>query len=230
MLNNKGYERGEEPITSRAADVLEPELEKAMEDTKGIARDIGDTLIYAIYPTTGMRFLRWKYGLEEPPPETRAKTLDDVKREDELISRAKQGKLFERAEAPSKGPGIRTFHIYVDDEYYKVELEAEGAKPEAAAPRVIRTSNPATRADAKAEPVAVAAGEAAIHAPMPGMIIRYEVNEGDRVKAGDTIVIVEAMKMETPLTSPIDGMVKSIAHKKGDSVAKGELLAIIAPD
>ena len=81
-----------------------------------------------------------------------------------------------------------------------------------------------------AAPVAIAAGETAITAPMPGMVIRYEVNEGDKVKAGDVILILEAMKMETPLTTPTDGTVKTISHKKGDSVAKDELLAIIAPD
>ena len=92
----KGYERGERPITCRAADVLEPELDKATEATKDIARDIGDVLAYALYPTTGMKFLRWKYGLEEPPPETRGKTLEDVEREDGLIARIRAGELLEK--------------------------------------------------------------------------------------------------------------------------------------
>lgn len=91
-----GYERGETPITCRAADILEPELDKAKEATKGIARDIGDVLTYALYPTTGMRFLRWKYGLETPPPEVKPKTMEDVRREDELIAKAKAGKLVEK--------------------------------------------------------------------------------------------------------------------------------------
>ncbi|MFH1626091.1 MAG: pyruvate carboxylase subunit B, partial [Pseudomonadota bacterium] len=103
----KGYERGEKPITCRAADVLEPELEKAKEATKGIAKDIGDVLIYALYPTTGMRFLRWKYGLEEAPPEVKPKTLEDIKREEELVAKARAGKLVEKVEKalPEKGPG-----------------------------------------------------------------------------------------------------------------------------
>jgi pyruvate carboxylase subunit B len=95
----KGYERGEEPITCRAADILEPELEKAKERTKGIAKDIGDLLIYALFPTTGMEFLKAKYGLGPPPSEMeKPKTLEDVKREDELIAKAKAGKLVEKAE------------------------------------------------------------------------------------------------------------------------------------
>jgi pyruvate carboxylase subunit B len=67
----KNYERGETPITCRAADALEPELDKAKEATQGIARDIGDVLIYALFPATGMLFLKRKYGLETPPPEAK---------------------------------------------------------------------------------------------------------------------------------------------------------------
>ncbi len=93
----KNYEKGDTPITELPK--LPPELDKAWEETKDIARDIGDVLIHALYPTHGMRFLRWKYGLETPPPEVRPKTMDDVKREDELIARAKAGKLVEKPQA-----------------------------------------------------------------------------------------------------------------------------------
>jgi pyruvate carboxylase subunit B len=57
----------ETPITCRPADLLEPEMDKAWEATKGIAKDIGDVLIYALYPKVGMDFLRRKYGLENAP-------------------------------------------------------------------------------------------------------------------------------------------------------------------
>ena len=60
----KGYPRGEEPIDCRAADVLEPEMEKARGATKGIAKDRGDVLIYALYPQVGLDFLKKKYGVE----------------------------------------------------------------------------------------------------------------------------------------------------------------------
>ncbi len=61
------YQPDSKHITCRPADLREPELEKAKQATKGVAKDIGDVLIYALYPHTGMRFLRWKYGLEAPP-------------------------------------------------------------------------------------------------------------------------------------------------------------------
>jgi len=59
----KGYERGEIPIDVRPGDILEPELPKARDALKGISEDIGDILIYALYPMTGMEFLKKKHGI-----------------------------------------------------------------------------------------------------------------------------------------------------------------------
>ncbi len=85
----KGYKRGKEPITCRPADLIEPEMEKVKEETKGLAKDIYDTLICALFPQTGTQFLKWKYGLEPIPDKVKPKTLEDVKREDEAIAKAK---------------------------------------------------------------------------------------------------------------------------------------------
>jgi len=90
----KHYPRGKTPITCRAADIIEPELDKAKETVRDFTQDIGDVLIAALYPITGLRFLKWKYGLETPPPELKPKTLDDIRREDELIARVKAGKMI----------------------------------------------------------------------------------------------------------------------------------------
>ena len=246
----KGYERGEEPITCRAADMVKPELEKAKEEAKDIAKDTGDTLLYALYPTTGMRFLRWKYGLETTIPDDwkppRApKTLEDVKKEDELIAKALAGKLVEKAEkeAPAKGPGIKTFNVFVEDEYYKVEVEPTGAaaitgpiaaavppptqptpKPEVA-PKPEAPPQPARASEAP--PVAVAEGEVTMLVPMPGTVIRYVVKVGDRVKAGDIVVMLEAMKMENAIPAPADGVIKAVNFGPGASVKKGDVLAVI---
>ncbi len=92
----KHYKRGQTPVTCRPADLLEPELDKAREAVKDFTQDIGDVLTAAIYPITGLRFLKWKYGLETPPPEIKPKTMEDVRREDELIAKAKAGKLVEK--------------------------------------------------------------------------------------------------------------------------------------
>lgn len=63
-----------------------------------------------------------------------------------------------------------------------------------------------------------------IKAPMPGLIIDLKVKAGDVVKAGDALLILEAMKMENILKSPGDGIVKNVKVKKGDSVEKSQVL------
>lgn len=249
----KGYPRGETPITVRPADVLEPELDKAKKDTEGLAKDLDDVLVYALYPTTGKRFLRWKYGLEEVPQEVKPKTMEDVKQEQELVKKAKAGLLTEKVEkeAPPKGPDNRTFNVFVDGEYFEVEVEQVGGAPvitsiapaaqpaappqPAAAPQRPSLVPPpppkpaaAPQAPAAPKPAAPAAAEGTpIEAPMPGMIIRYEVNEGGAVNEGDVVLILEAMKMENSIMSPASGTVKKINFKDGDSVQKGDVLAIV---
>ncbi|MGY6521048.1 MAG: biotin/lipoyl-containing protein [Mongoliitalea sp.] len=63
-----------------------------------------------------------------------------------------------------------------------------------------------------------------IKAPMPGLIFDIKVAEGDTVKKGDPVLILEAMKMENILKSPGDGVIKQIKVKKGDSVEKNQIL------
>ena len=244
----KGYPRGETPIDCRPADILEPELEKAKSEVEGLAKDIDDVLIYALFPTTGKRFLRWKYGLEPVPDELKPKTLEDVKKEEELIKKAKAGLLVEKPkkEAPPKGPGIRTFNVFVDGEYFEVEVEEVGgvpvittvtpppqAQPQPMTPPPLATTPapppppPKPEAAPAPKPAAPVTGGTPVEAPMPGMIIRYEVKEGDMVNEGDVILVLEAMKMENTITTPVAGRVAKINFKEGDSVQKGDVLAVI---
>jgi pyruvate/oxaloacetate carboxyltransferase len=232
----KGYERGEKPITCRPADILEPEMEKARAEVKDLAKNEGDVLIYALYPTTGERFLKWKYGLEPVPESMQPKTMADVEKENELIAKAKAGKLVEKVEkpAPEKGPGLRTFNIFVDDEYFEVSVE-EATDAGGPVPHVVKapsTPPPKPKAAPKepVAPVSLGKGEVAIPAPMPGMIIDYKVNEGDKVKSGDVVLILEAMKMENSLAAPASGTIKKINFKAGSSVSKDETLCVIATE
>ena len=63
-----------------------------------------------------------------------------------------------------------------------------------------------------------------VHAPMPGIILEVNVSEGDEVKKGDFLCVLEAMKMENSLTAPRDGVIKSVNIAKGETVEKGKLL------
>ena len=162
-----------------------------------------------------------------------------MQKEDELIELAKAGKVVKKPDVapPPKGPGVRTFNVFVGDEYYQVDVEPVGgssatplAPPtaRAVAPAAAKPG-PAAPAAPAAAPAEVAPGDEAIVAPMPGMVIQYEVNVGDKVKAGDVIVVFEAMKMQNNIPSPIDGTVKAINFGPGDSVPKDAVMAIISP-
>jgi oxaloacetate decarboxylase alpha subunit/pyruvate carboxylase subunit B len=264
----KGYPRGEEPITCRPAEVLEPELEQAQKDTEGLAEDIDDVITYAVYPVTGKRFLKWKYGKEDPPPEVKARTLEEIKEEEDLVKLAKLGKLVRKVEkkAPPKGDALRTFNVFVDDEYFEVGVEEPGGSPiisyvqqlpagapmpapapaaPAAAPPAPKPAAPKPAAPAAPKPAAPAEPAPApskpeistptapgvegtkLIAPMPGMIVRYLKQVGDGVDKGETVVILEAMKMENALQAPVAGTVKAINFSSGDSVAKDDILCVI---
>ena len=241
----KDYERGKKPIDRRAADMLEPELEKAKKESKEFARNIQDVLTYALFPTTGSRFLKYKYGIDKTIPDDwkppRApKTPEEVKEEDELIAKAKAGKLVEKPEkvVPERGAGVRAFNVFVEDEYYKVDVEAVGGPPATTVSRPVSavapsptppstTEAPAKAEEKKAPPAAVAEGTE-VPAPMPGMVIRYLVNVGDTVKAGDPLLILEAMKMQNNIPAPVDGVVKAINFEPGASVNTNDILAVIA--
>jgi oxaloacetate decarboxylase alpha subunit/pyruvate carboxylase subunit B len=250
----KGYERGEKPITCRPAEVIEPELDKAKEEIGDLAVDLDDTLIYALYPVTGKRFLKWKYGKEQPPQDVKPRTLQDAVAEQELIKKAKAGLLVEKLDkdAPEKSENTRTFNVFVDDDYFAVDVDEVGGSPVVsyvqpmatgmqmpaaappAAPAVPAAAKKPPAAEAKeAKPEAPTAAPAAavegtpVSAPMPGMIVKYEKNVGDAVSQGETVVILEAMKMENALPAPASGTIQSVNFISGDSVAKGDVLAVI---
>jgi pyruvate carboxylase subunit B len=246
----KGYERGEEPTTKRPGEILEPEWDKAVADTQSIAKNDGDVLVYGLYPTTGMRFLKWKYGMEPVPEEVKGKSLEQVKLEDEVYLTIKQKKLFAKVKEfidnlekplPAKGAGLRTFNVFVEGQYYEVEVECTagapvitGVAPAAmAAPRPAAAPTPAPAAPPKPAVVPaapaeeLAPGEVPLRAPMPGMIISFMVKVGDLVKTGDLVCILEAMKMQNSLPAPASGTVKAINFEPGASVAKDAVILMI---
>ena len=209
----KGYPRGEEPITCRPADILEPEMPAVKDEFAGLAKDIDEEVLCALYPITGKRFLKWKHGHEEVPAEFKPKTMEEVKRERELIQKAISGDLTEKgdSEAPANA---RKFDVYVEGEHFSVQV---------AVPKAGGSSSKA----AKKKKETVVADPKSVVAPIPGMIVEFKAEVGAEVKKGDVVVVLEAMKMMNNLEAATDGVIKAIHYETGDSVAKGDVLVSI---
>lgn len=136
---------------------------------------------------------------------------------------------------------MRKFNIKVNGQAYEVEVEevAGGFAPApvvpvaaAPAPAVASVAAPAPeKAEAKAAPapvpVAAPAGGTQLKAPMPGTVIDFKATNGAAVKKGQTVLILEAMKMENEIVAPADGVITFVASK-GASVNTDDLLAVIA--
>ena len=128
---------------------------------------------------------------------------------------------------------MKKFNITVNGTAYDVEVEevrggaAAPAAPRAAAPAPAPAPKAAAPAPAAAPVKAAAAGETAIDAPMPGKILEVKVSVGQAVKAGDTLVILEAMKMQNEIPATVDGTVKAINCSAGQSVKVRDSLVVI---
>ena len=119
---------------------------------------------------------------------------------------------------------MKNYTITVNGNVYDVTVEETGSTSGAAAPR--RTA--AKPAAAPAAPAASAgAGSIKIEAGAAGKVFKIEKKVGDAVKKGDAVLVLEIMKMETPVDAPQDGTVASIDVAVGDSVESGALLATL---
>ena len=119
---------------------------------------------------------------------------------------------------------MKSYTITVNGNVYDVTVEENGAvSAPAAAPR--RAATPAAAPAAK--PAAAGAGSVKIEAGAAGKVFKLEKSVGDAVKKGDSIMVLEIMKMETPVVATQDGTVASINVSVGDMVEAGALLATL---
>ncbi|MBC8587950.1 biotin/lipoyl-containing protein [Paratissierella segnis] len=127
---------------------------------------------------------------------------------------------------------MRKFLINVNGNSYEVEVEEIGnniqrpAPVQTTPPAPVKEPTPAPKVEEKKE-IEVSAGQEIVAAPMPGNIWKILVAEGQEVKEGDNLLILEAMKMENEILAPRDGKVASIVTKEGLAVNTGDQLVII---
>lgn len=123
----------------------------------------------------------------------------------------------------------KTYEVEVEHGKAVLLDEYEALAPAAPAAPVTAPAAPvaAPAPAAPAAPVSIAAGET-VNSPMPGNIIRVDVKQGDTVKAGQILVILEAMKMENEIVAPKDGTVAQVITSKGAVVDTGAPLVVIA--
>jgi oxaloacetate decarboxylase alpha subunit len=207
---------GKPPVTCRPADLLEPELETLTDELRALALEksielsagdgeIDDVLTYALFPQIGLKFLenRGDPSAFEPAP-----------------SIAAAAPAVPAAPATSGNqPGVYT--VKVNGQSYVVEV-AEGGDVSAISP-VAPVATPA------ASPAAAPAGAThPLDAPLAGNIFHVDVIVGDKVEAGDVIVVLEAMKMETEVRAQRSGVVAEVMVSVGDKVAVGDPLISVA--
>ena len=201
-------------IESRPADALRPELDKLRADIGELATSEEDVLTFAMFPDLGRDFLQQRAnGTLKPEPLLAATENGSNQSKDPIATEFKvdvHGESYDIAitGVGDVGGGKRKFYISIDGMPEEVTFEAlneyisegvSGGRKKASAP-----------------------GD--VTAPLPGNVVEVLVAEGDQVEAGQALLVMEAMKMETELLANISGTVNKLHVSKGDRVTPGETL------
>ncbi len=207
---------GEEIVEVRPADLIPPELDRLRKEIGELAKSEEDVLTYAMFPDIGRKFLE----------EREAGTLTP-----EVLLPIPNG----NSGAAVGGEGVPTeFVIDVHGESYRIDITGVGVKGESK--RHFFLSIDGMPEEVVFEPLNNFIGGASggqrkqasapgdVSTSMPGNIVDVLVKEGDTVKAGQPLLVSEAMKMETEIQAPIAGTVKAVHVAKGDRVNPGEVL------
>lgn len=197
---------GGEVITCRPADLLDPEVDKLSTELQELAADknieladdvIDDVLTYALFPQIGLKFLENRNNpaaFEPIPTKATAPVAKSVE--------------------PTSTTGPENYAVSVDGKVYDVVVAPGGSIESIAQP---------AGDDAIKQSTSISAEET-LNAPLSGNIFKVLINEGDSVEAGDVVIIMEAMKMETEIRAVNAGVITSLHTKEGDSVSVGDAL------
>ncbi|NOT67618.1 MAG: sodium-extruding oxaloacetate decarboxylase subunit alpha [Methylophilaceae bacterium] len=220
-----------EVILCRPADLLDDEMDKLRIESEGLAKSEEDVLTYAMFPDLAKTFLQ-----ERNAGSLKAEPL--LNKESAATSAARyapnefkvtlHGETFHIKLTGSghHGEEQRPFYVSVDGIAEEVivetlsEIEVSGGKSNGKKKAVA-----AVGSNGRPRP----AHEGCVTTAMPGSIVEVKVKIGDKVNAGDAVLVIEAMKMENEIQAPKSGIVIAIHVKKGDSVSPDESLLEIQP-
>lgn len=201
---------GAEAITCRPADLIDDELASLTAELSDIADKesiqvsddlVDDVLTYALFPQIGLKFLKNRHNPEafEPAPS--------------------EANAAPTAAVHQSSSEAAAYSVRVDGQVFEVEVASSGQL----------TSVQPTASVVPATPAAAAPTSSgqALTAPLAGNIFKVLVREGDNVNAGDVVIIMEAMKMETEVRASSSGVVSGITTKEGDAVQTGQPLLVI---
>ena len=202
---------GAEPITCRPADLLDDEMDRLTTELDGLAKEHGfslaessvdDVLTYALFPQIGLKFLQHRGDASafEPVP-TAASSQSVASAEQATYTVSLDGQEYV---AQVSGDG--SVEVQMNGRTYAATVSAGGELKEQAAGSASASSG---------EPVV---------SPLAGNIFRILVGEGDVVQEGETIIILEAMKMETEVKAKRSGTISKVVVREGDAVRSGDVL------
>lgn len=207
-LQAKVLDDGEQAITCRPADNIEPELEALTIELEGLSAEHGfelssgegqidDVLTYSLFPQVGLKFLQNKNNPDafEPAPTGKPK-------------------------AQTNDAGEEIYTVEVEGRSYTVAVTDGGDVSAIAAAGSAPVSAPSG--------AAVTTGGEPVPAPLAGTVVKVLVQPGQQVAEGESIAILEAMKMETSVSAPAAGQIVEVRAKSGDSVSVGDVLVTLA--
>ncbi len=224
----------QEVITCRPADLLEDELDKLRGEIEGLAKTDEDTLTYAMFPDIGRTFLQERAaGTLKPeailPKEAKESTGPRYAPNEFHITLHGETYHIKLTGSGHHGEEQRPFYVSVDGVTEEVVIETIGeievAGGTGAGARTKAADSPASPGK---RPRPTHAGH--VKTAMPGAIVDVLVKAGQQVKAGDPVLVIEAMKMENEVQAPVNGTIIAVYVKKGDTVTPDEALIEIQPD
>lgn len=223
-------------ITCRPADLIPDELDRLRAEVEGLAKSDEDVLTYAMFPDLGRTFLQERAAgslTPEPllPPEAKLAAERGTQHAPNEFKITLHGETYHiRVSGTGRSEETqRPFYVHVDGvaEEVLVEVLNEIEVNQGGTARKTEPKGSSTGSE-RQRPKPSHAGH--VTTAMPGTIVEVKVKVGDQVKAGDGVLVIEAMKMENEIQSPVSGTVLAIHVAKGDAVTPDEVLLEIQPE